>query len=309
MPQIDVARNWFFEHCLPLLEQQFPELCPRIAAGLAGKGSECFGFDDEISSDHDFDGGIFLWITPEDDREYGFPLMRCYNTLLKEFPCGFSGSAAGKGGSGKRGVTVIGDFFRRHLGYPGVPQNWQQWLYTPEYAFAEVLNGEVFMDEAGVFSGIRRQIAGGMPDDVRKKKLAYRAVMMAQSGQYNFSRCLKHGEKGAAALALSEFVRHSAAMIYLLNGRFAPYYKWIFRGMRSLSESGALAGQLESLLTGKLSDREQIDLIEEISAAVIGKLTGGNWSTAAGNYLEDHAYAIQSTIVDREIRSLHIMEG
>jgi hypothetical protein len=33
------------------------------------------------------------------------------------------------------------DFFEKHLGYPGAPQNFQQWLHTPEYAFAEVING------------------------------------------------------------------------------------------------------------------------------------------------------------------------
>ena len=36
---------------------------------------------------------------------------------------------------------VIGDFYRRHTGIPGAPRTWQEWLYTPEYAFAEAVNG------------------------------------------------------------------------------------------------------------------------------------------------------------------------
>ncbi len=45
----------FFEECgRPMLEEQFPDLLPFLAAGLFGSGSECFGYDDEISRDHDF---------------------------------------------------------------------------------------------------------------------------------------------------------------------------------------------------------------------------------------------------------------
>ena len=308
MPQIDLARKWFKEFCLPVLREDFPDLLPRLAAGIAGRGSECYGFDDEYSADHDFNGGIYLWISDEDERKYGFPLMRSYSRLLKEHP--FAGkSPSSRQGGEVRGVTVIGDFFRRHLGFPGVPENWQQWLYTPEYAFSEVTNGSVFIDDAGIFSRIREQISCGMPEDVRRKKFAYHSIMMAQSGQYNFLRCLKHKEAAAAAIALNEFVIHAAAIIYLFNNSFAPYYKWLFRGMRDLPFSGEAAGKLETLLTEDLPGKEKAAIIEDIAAVIAGKLVSGNWSSASGTYLEDHAYSIVSGIRDREIRALHIMEG
>lgn len=57
---------------------------------------------------------------------------------------------------------------------------------------------------------------------------------MVQAGQYNFLRCLKHGETEAAQLACVEFVKSAIKTFFLLNNRYAPYYKWSFRALRSL---------------------------------------------------------------------------
>ncbi len=307
MNGIERSKKWFFEAVLPMLEKDFPQLLPRIAAGIAGRGSECFGFDDEISLDHDCGTGVSLWLTDEDEAQYGFALMRAYNALHKDdFP---AKNSASKLGFQEHGVSRITDFYRRHLGFPKAPECWQEWFYTPEYAFAEAVNGEVFLDKAGIFSGIRAQIKAGFPEDVRKKKIAYCAVMMAQSGQYNFSRCLKHGEKGAAMLALDDFVRHGLRMIFLLNNRFMPYYKWSFRSASMLPQFSSTAIDLENLLTENSSNTEKIDTIEKISADIIAGLKAQKLSDASGNYLEDHAFAAASTIVNTQLRSMHIMEG
>ena len=311
MRGIDAARRWYEEAGAPMLEREFGEAAAQIAAGRAGHGSECFGYDDELSRDHDYFTGFQLWITEEDERVFGFRLERAYARLKKEFPPdgGISGTGSSMFGEAEEGVMTIGDFYRRHLGFPGAPENWQQWLYTPDHAFAEAVNGAVFRDSLGIFSGIRETIRSAMPEDVRRKKIAARAVFMAQSGQYNYLRCLRHGEPGAAALALDEFVRNAASMVFLLNRRFAPYYKWVFRAMRDLPILGGFSGALADLLTSPASGEAKAARIEDLCAAIVSELRMQGLTDRDDVYLEPHALAIQSGIRNREIRELHIMEG
>lgn len=70
-----------------MLEEQFPQVLPLLAAGLTGSGSECFGFDDEISRDHDFEPGFCLFLPSEEvvDRRTAFLLERAYAKLPAEF--------------------------------------------------------------------------------------------------------------------------------------------------------------------------------------------------------------------------------
>ena len=311
MRGIDAARRWYESAVAPMLEREFGDVASRIAVGRAGHGSECFGYDDEVSRDHDYFTGIQLWITEADEREFGFRLERAYARLRKEFPPDGEGAETGSSelGDAEDGVTLIGDFYRRHLGFPGAPRDWRQWLYTPDYAFAEAVNGAVFRDDLGVFSGIRDTILNGMPEDVRRKKIAARAVFMAQSGQYNYMRCLRHGEPGAAALALDEFVRNAADMVFLLNRRFAPYYKWVFRAMRDLPKLGGVSDALTDLLTNPVSGEAKAARIEDLCSVIVSELKAQELTDRDDVYLEPHAFSIQSGIRDHEIRELHIMEG
>ena len=45
-----------------MIKDQFPEYENRIAVGMVGEGSDCFGYDDSISMDHDYGIGFCMWI-------------------------------------------------------------------------------------------------------------------------------------------------------------------------------------------------------------------------------------------------------
>lgn len=61
MKGLELARSYYEMYGKPMIHQQFGAYEKNITAGLAGEGSECFGFDDAISTDHDF-GPSFLHV-------------------------------------------------------------------------------------------------------------------------------------------------------------------------------------------------------------------------------------------------------
>ncbi|MBR0039984.1 MAG: DUF4037 domain-containing protein [Oscillospiraceae bacterium] len=307
MKGLDEARLFYEQKGREMICTQFPAYEGRIAVGLAGRGSQCFGYDDALSRDHDFESGFCLWLTDGDDLAIGPALARAYRSLGAEGPK--ERSALGESGVG---VRRIGDFYRRCTGSPGAPESWEHWMSIPSWALAEATNGEVWRDDLGEFSAIRETLLHGMPEDVRKKKLAARVIGMAQSGQYNYVRCLRHGEAGAAMLALSQFVRDAAETVFLLNRRHMPYYKWCFRALRALPLLSDMADPLEFLLTGENGaegDALKSQLVEDVCASVLRELAAQGLCRGGADYLEGPAFEIQRGIETDAIRAMHIMEG
>ncbi|MBR3552250.1 MAG: DUF4037 domain-containing protein [Clostridia bacterium] len=310
MNALETSRSYFETFGRPMLERDFPQVLPYLAAGLFGSGSECFGFDDAVSADHDVEPGFCLFLPGEDvvDRRTAFLLERAYARLPKEY-MGLRRSLLAPVGGPRRGVLRTAEFFTDTVGAPDGALTLQQWLTVPQHSLAEATNGAVFFDNFGEVTCIRDRLQT-YPEPVRQKKLAGHLLLMAQAGQYNYRRCLLHGEEAAAQLAVFEFVKHAAAVIFLLNRRYAPYYKWSFRALRALPELSLEAEIFEYLLTTGNDNalaEEKYDAIEGVCADVIDALRAQNLTDAICGDLEKHAYSVNDHITDAELRNLHIL--
>ena len=323
MNGLELARKYWEAFGREMLEQGFPDLKPFVAAGLCGSGSEVLGFDDEFSRDHDFEPGFCLFLPGEDavSRRDAFQLERAYAKLPKTF-AGFSRAGLSPVGGNRHGVIRLSDFLTEKTGSPDGNLSPLDWLAVPEQNLLEITGGEIWLDESGVFSALRRRLSR-FPEDIRLRKLSGELLLMNQSGQYNFRRCLDHGEKGAAMLALHEFVLSALHVLHLLEGAYLPYYKWAFRSLRALDgrhppEGGqagrraAQADRLEFLLFGgpdadALEDRElaMADLCQEIAE----ELRDRDLSSAVCCDLEQHAYSVADRIQDPLLRNMHILSG
>ena len=310
MTGLELARAYWETYGVPMIHDQFPEYEEIIAAALTGSGSECYGFDDEVSRDHDFEPGFCLFIPGEEivDRRTAFQMERAYAKLPAEFE-DFRRQKLQPVGGQRHGLFRIDEYFTDKIGCPAEELTAERWLRLPDYALAEAVNGEVFRDEAGLLTDCRK-ILREMPEDVRRKRLAGHLLLMAQSGQYNYRRCMKHGETGAAQLAVGEFARNTLSVAFLLNRTYMPYYKWSFRALKTLPGGEELGRSLEWLLTTDNSEAMAEDkyfCMEGIASEIIGRLQEQGLTEAVCGDLEKHAYSVNDGVRENNIRNLHIL--
>lgn len=116
---LKLARAFWTQMGKPMIAAKYPQYAGRIAAGLVGHGSECYGFDDAYSQDHDFGPRFCLWLTDEDYAAIGEQLEVDYEALPRKFSVDAQGrvtfeaharsDASGAFPSAGAGSTVIPD--------------------------------------------------------------------------------------------------------------------------------------------------------------------------------------------------------
>ena len=310
MKGLELAERYYFEVCAPMLQKKFPDWMKRMAAGLVGDGSECYGYDDELSRDHDWGAEMCLWLTDEDYAAFGNEVAAEVSKLPQSF-LDYPVSHISSWGHGRRGVLTIGSFYRKFLGTDAAPTTLAEWRRIPEHHLAAATNGRVFADYLGAFSAVRHiLIHDYYPEDIRKKKLVARCMTAAQAGQYNYSRIVARGEWVAAHLATAEFLAAAGSITYLLNKRYAPFYKWMHRGLQELPVQGkAVAELMDRLVKEKMPSSKEAncqcgsEIIEEICALVITELRRQGLSDSTSSFLLDHGLSIHNTIENTELRN------
>ncbi len=337
---LDRCREYYEQYGKPMLKQ-FPELEGHFAAGLVGEGSECFGYDDSISTDHDYFPRFFIWLDDEMYEKYGEALRAAYQKLPQRFGDSVSDCSVNKAQSAgepeavetimtpvseKRcGVFRTTDFYFMLLGRKTPPETMYDWISLQETRLATVTNGEVFEDCGGGFTVQREIYRSYFPEDVRRKKLAARLRKMAQMGQYQYVRCMMRGEHVAAQMALAEFVQNTGSACFLLAGQYMPYFKWMHRKMKELPVLSEVAGKLEKLaLLPSQQDKwdverpeqyrftlntadDKVVLIEEIASLVAQELRCQGLADGQDSYLEPYAAEVESRIEDAVLRAANLV--
>ena len=300
MKGLDLARRYWEIHGAPMIREKFGDHADRIAAGLAGPGSECFGYDDDISRDHDWGPGFCLWLGKEEIDLIGKKLQAEYEKLPGSLD-GFGPRVVSPGEEGRVGVIEIETFYRRYTGLNRPPETAREWLVIKEQSLATCTNGRVFTDPPGIFTRWREALLRFYPDDVRLKLIASRLFTAAQSGQYNLPRSAKRGEVFAAAYSVTRFCADIISIVYLLNRRYTPFYKWMHRGLGELPLLGPrIRREIDSLLSSETQD-EKVNNAEEIAALIIEELAREGLTESRSDFLLDHAHEVHRRIQDPDL--------
>jgi hypothetical protein len=305
MNGLSLSKTFYKSYGENLLTSVMSEAAQRAATGLAGEGSECFGFDDTLSEDHDFGPGFIIWLTDEDYQTYGSTLAKAYETNLPETYEGYKvRPPVASGGDLRIGPMPMSAFYRRFTALTRPPQTIAEWRIIPETFLATATNGEVFSDPSGGFTLWRNKLLDFYPEDLRLKKIAARFAKIGQSGQYNYPRNEKRGEKIAALLSLSEFAEAVCSAAHLLQKRYVPYSKWAHRSLLTLNQPGE---KLHNLLTILTTAEEKQETIEQISQILKKEAEAQNLTKGKSDFLMDTAKEIQEKIKTPELRQMHIM--
>ena len=303
MQGIEIAKAYWEQYGRPAIEEQFPELMKYIAVGLVGSGSECYGFDDELSRDHDFGPGFCIFLPGEDivDRHSEFLLERACSRLPREF-MGTRRELMNPAGGNRCGVFRTDEWYRGKTGIPGAPSGWRDFIPLPDYALAEVTNGEVFLDEYGEFSSIRRAWQEP-PEDYVSKKICGALISMSQSGEYNYPRCRRRGDLAAAHLCADEFVKAAITAVMWSCERPVPYYKWSFRALRELEKEKGLP-MISEALEEIFYTKDISELIKKVSKDILQGLKSEERIPQGPEDLQSAALWLDNSIKDAELRNL-----
>jgi hypothetical protein len=313
MKGLELSFEYYRQFGAAMIRDGFADYTARIACGLVGDGSECFGFDDAVSQDHDFGPGFCLWLTDDDFESIGSELAAAYASLPSEF-MGYASRPVISFGDQRIGVLRISDFYMKYTGCRETPQSLFEWRAIPETFLAVATNGQVFSDPLGKFTQIRDTLLAFYPEDVRLKKLAARLAVMGQSGQYNLPRALSRQELVAAEFARAEFMKAACSCVYLLNKRYMPFYKWAHRGIRELSKLSQVYNLLDRLVAASADDAsgQAVQTVEQICGLVLaecraqGLIPAGDPGSGDDAFLLPHAHEVLSLVQDEQLKRLHI---
>ena len=279
----ELCKAYYEEYGVPMIAEKFPDYISRIATGHVGEGSDCFGFDDAISKDHDFGPGFSMWVTKKTYNEIGEALQKAYFALPDTFK-GYQ-RVNSSHAMERFGVCVIEDFYERVLG-GHLPQKDEDYLLLEDCYLACAVNGEVYRDDEGIFSDIRSKLKAGYPVGPKLLKTAQVTAQFGQNGQYNYERTAKRGEWTAALLSRTDAIKQGMQLAYLLADVYAPHDKWMHRGLKEINEE--LFSLVEQLTDCELKDvKNTAVLLEQFSMLLLNQLRKKGYVTMEGTFLPD----------------------
>ena len=302
---IQICQKYYEEYAKSIIENDFKEYSNHITVGLIGEGSDCYGFDDEYSTDHDFGPGFCIFIDDSIYDEISEKIVEVYENLPKEY-MGYMRQETALG-QGRRGVIKSSDFYIKHLGastYEDV-----DFSQVDDYELAVCTNGQVFYGKDTEFLKMRNALANGYPEKIRLLKLSEDVARFSQTGQYNYQRMAQRDDDFTAQLMIADFCKETMKLYHHYMNQYPPHEKWLKKSTLKLADGEKLIGLLEKV-TNMLKLGENIDdiasAIEIVGSFFATKMYGSGEISDIDPYLANHVSELiyKSSIVECEVEEL-----
>ena len=215
---LEICRRFYQDVVRPLVD------VPHSAA-LMGRGSEVLGYDDAMSTDHNCEARVLLFVTDLIDVQ-----------VPEEF----------EGRPTWLEVHTIREYFQQQLGFDVAQElTARDWLTFPESILLQFTAGAVFHDELGL-QDVRDRLAY-YPDDVWRY-LMITAWWRVHPEMNLVGRAGYVGDELGSAVIGAQLVQDLMQLCFLIERRYAPYRKWFGSAFARLSCATTLAPVLREVM-------------------------------------------------------------
>lgn len=220
------------------LEPRLREVFPNVPVTLAliGPGSDVMGFDTLRSMDHDWGPRVTL-LVPEDltgyvQQRFDEQFVDLVPPDIAGFPTRFSLHPDGTALNDAQGtehrirITSMPELLRSTVLVDSIDEMSNAvWLATPMQVLIELTAGEVFVDDSGELTEVRRRL-DFYPDHIWRYQLAGLWMRISQVQPF-IGRCFETGDRSGAATIALGVVRDMMRIALMQSRLYAPYAKWL----------------------------------------------------------------------------------
>lgn len=279
---LELSESFFNENKALLFKKIPSNAIEYITIGLFGFGSECYGVDDEISEDHDFDQGFIILVEDSVPLTDFLKIKQAYDCLPKLYKrfCLLNQT--------KHGVH----YMKEYLNYLGV----NDIKNISDESKALLLNGKHFYQGfASTFANLRYDIRKNSNYDFLID-LSLKALEINKYIPYNLKRSLDRGDLYTFKSLKNNLVNHLIEFYYIYHKMYLPHDKL---RLKLMDNNSIIKKWIYYIL-----DHDDISkLYEEISAKIIETLHNFNVIKRINTlYIEDYKEEITSFIKEWDIK-------
>jgi hypothetical protein len=261
VPGLELAEGFFREAVSPILERRVPDV--EYSAALIGPGSEVLGFDDSMSTDHDWGPRAMLFLHQAVLEARGREISDLLGANLPHLFRGYSSNwtEPDPNDNGTQGLhnmvagpinhrvemyTVDG-FFESYTGLDmRKPLRATEWLTLPWQKLRSISAGQIFRDDLDI--AMMRDRLSWYPHDVWLYILASCWTRIGQE-EHLMGRAGLVGDEIGSSIIASRLVRDIMRLAFLMERVFPPYPKWFGTGFSELECADALHPVLIDVLS------------------------------------------------------------
>jgi hypothetical protein len=268
---LELSDGFYHEEVAPLVARAFPGL--RYSAALLGGGSEIYGFDDHVSTDHDWAPKVLLFLS---DVDYDTHQEKLRSHFQHELPLLFKGYPVRmyarsikhardrqKLKPGDQGlepciqICTFKAYFLKHMDIDiEKTMSHFDWLSTTQQRLGSLISGQVFHDDIGL-EAIREKLAW-YPNDIWIYLLASTWHRIGIDERYT-GRAGSVGDNVGSMIIAMRLLRDIIRLCFLLERKYAPYSKWLGSAFLQLDCAGELHPIMNDIVgTADWKEREKL---------------------------------------------------